>query len=562
MRSARTRKKNNAQSFLSLVNPSSRQDDLHRSGEIHEKITKETNRSIEGAVDRQRGEFSVDLWLCIYFPKLAVEIEAEHQYRVIYQETKGQCIVHRASQLASECGVKSGMSLDAARVLCPEIEAVVRDVSRENEIIQGVADWVYTYSSDLSIINNDLIILEVGASDKLYKSIESLSQEMSKILDEGWNLSHSMAITPTPLASMMLARHKQSRDDLMIITKKEKLRSVLGGLPVSVLVSEEHSSNHKDAFSVNNIKSLRNMGIETLSGLWRLPTKELLQRFGKASIEMIERLLGKQVDLQKLYKAPVNFNTSMELPLEVKTNKLVLQALSKLISRLVIYLKRKDAGTCNLKIKLTHCRLEPTTIEILLRQFTRDGHQMSTLIEERFGRVTLEAPVIEVSLEADHIEVYDTGSNDLFEYDSAYTNNKNRKKSWNDLLSRLSARLGEGNVKNLELQADHRPECAWRYTYNKHKNNNKNLNEKPYGTLLRPAWLFPLPYKLSMNQSRLYYQSAIELLHGPERIENGWWDDNDVRRDYYIARDNSGSRLWVFCDLKKKGHWYIHGLFA
>ena len=45
-----------------------------------------------------------------------------------------------------------------------------------------------------------------------------------------------------------------------------------------------------------------------------------------------------------------------------------------------------------------------------------------------------------------------------------------------------------------------------------------------------------------------------------ERIESGWWDGRDVRRDY-MALDINGSRAWVFRDVAS-GTWHLHGWFS
>jgi len=47
-----------------------------------------------------------------------------------------------------------------------------------------------------------------------------------------------------------------------------------------------------------------------------------------------------------------------------------------------------------------------------------------------------------------------------------------------------------------------------------------------------------------------------------ERIETGWWDDTDVRRDYFIADDSNGVSYWVFRERGDSGVLYIHGLFG
>jgi protein ImuB len=55
------------------------------------------------------------------------------------------------------------------------------------------------------------------------------------------------------------------------------------------------------------------------------------------------------------------------------------------------------------------------------------------------------------------------------------------------------------------------------------------------------------------------------LKDGPERIESGWWDDDDVRRDYFIAETARGEIVWLYRDHRygiDDGEWFLHGLFA
>ena len=53
----------------------------------------------------------------------------------------------------------------------------------------------------------------------------------------------------------------------------------------------------------------------------------------------------------------------------------------------------------------------------------------------------------------------------------------------------------------------------------------------------------------------------LTLLDGPERIESGWWDDFDVTRDYFVARDDSGVKLWIFRERNDQKNWFLHGVF-
>ena len=49
---------------------------------------------------------------------------------------------------------------------------------------------------------------------------------------------------------------------------------------------------------------------------------------------------------------------------------------------------------------------------------------------------------------------------------------------------------------------------------------------------------------------------------GPERIEAGWWDGDEVRRDYYVAINARGEAFWIFREHRDPAAWYLHGVFA
>ena len=54
-------------------------------------------------------------------------------------------------------------------------------------------------------------------------------------------------------------------------------------------------------------------------------------------------------------------------------------------------------------------------------------------------------------------------------------------------------------------------------------------------------------------------ESEFALLAGPERIESGWWDGDDAKRDYFVARLADGALGWVY---REKDEWHLHGLFS
>ena len=65
-----------------------------------------------------------------------------------------------------------------------------------------------------------------------------------------------------------------------------------------------------------------------------------------------------------------------------------------------------------------------------------------------------------------------------------------------------------------------------------------------------------------------HYQGKLHRVKkadGPERIEQEWWLQQGLYRDYYNVEDEAGARYWLF----RSGHysagkpqWFLHGFFA
>ncbi len=56
----------------------------------------------------------------------------------------------------------------------------------------------------------------------------------------------------------------------------------------------------------------------------------------------------------------------------------------------------------------------------------------------------------------------------------------------------------------------------------------------------------------------LYWNGPLDIIYGPERIEDNWWEQ-PVSRDYYIACQAGGQPLWLYQDRHTK-LWYVQGI--
>jgi protein ImuB len=127
------------------------------------------------------------------------------------------------------------------------------------------------------------------------------------------------------------------------------------------------------------------------------------------------------------------------------------------------------------------------------------------------------------------------------------------------LLEKLRARFGRQAVWGLRLVDEYRPERAWR-SVSDPLGMNRRLSRQTLSR--RPVWILPAPQLLQRAAGQPVHDGALCLECGPERIETGWWDGDDVRRDYYVARNRRGARLWIYQDLRSVADWYLHGIFG
>jgi protein ImuB len=389
--------------------------------------------------------------------------------------------------------------------------------------LERLAGWCYQYSSQVCIVlQRNSLLLEVAASQRLFGNAETLA---GRITTELAQLDYRVAIgiAPTPEAAQLAARH-----GLFIRTTGE-LRKSIGALGIDSLNLPPAS-----------IQALQKTGFRTVAEVFRLPRKALARRLGPAVSDYLDRLLGHRPDPCKTFRPPDSFSAGLDLPDTEHTQGLIFP-LKRLIQELCGVLRARDRGIQVLQLRL---QLDEgtETIRLNLRQATRSESHLMLLLRERLERLQLPCPVRHIRLQALHFLPYTVVQTDLLK-----ETGKPSTGADSYVIERLQARLGKESVKGITGLQDHRPEHSWSL---------RELDEPAAYTTRpgRPAWLLPEPQRCRIDNYR--------ILAGPERIESGWWDGRDCRRDYFVVRDSNGSTLWAFHEYKPRPGWYLHGLFS
>lgn len=397
------------------------------------------------------------------------------------------------------------------------------DRRMQEDCLERFAAWCYQYSSHVCITpHRNGLLLEVAGSRNLFGDAETLAERIRMELEE---LGHHPAagIAPTPEAAHLAARHG------LHIRSSKDIRKHIGALGIDSLFLE-----------TTQIQALQKTGLHTIAEVLRLPRKALARRLGPAVGDYLDRLLGHRPDPCKAFRPPGNFTAGMDIPETAHTQGLNFP-LKRLVQELCGVLRAHDRGIQVLEIEL---QLEGSTetIHLTLHQATRSESHLLMLLRERLERLQLPCPVHHIRIQAPRFLPCMVVQQDLL----AETHKPSARPD-NQVIERLQARLGAGSVKGLNCHQDHRPEYSWSL---------RELDEPVTYTGLprRPAWLLPEPKRCRIDKYR--------ILAGPERIETGWWDGRDCRRDYFVVRNTDGSTLWAFREYKPRPGWYLHGLFA
>jgi protein ImuB len=495
------------------------------------------------------------------------------------------------------------MSSSAALALLPELQLRLRDRAGETELLLNLASWAGQFTPSVALDFPNALTLEVSGSLRLFGGLPALLSRLRHGLAQ---TGHQVwiGVAPTPRAALWLARQAlaQGLPAYGDATQPSSQQATEAALPP--MLTEQTLQAGVAAMSINLLQpdaqsdaplalacdALRGLGLRTLVEVLALPRDGLRQRFGPVLLRELDRALGSQPDPRTFFVPPPRFSASLELLSEVNRAEAVQFAAQRLLNQFAGYLAARSAGTRRFMLRLGHREGRFTDVVVGMISPARSAEHFGLLLRERLATLSLRQPVRLLRLEAEDIQPW-AGADVALLPDSTDGTGLGvgaAAEAWPKLVERLRARLGDASVQELALAADHRPEHASvtaavslsmspsgakKNQHNQHSLPSSQLHAStsatssplPHGRGERPFWLLPRPRPLpERNAVPLHEDGPLALLAGPERIESGWWDGDDVARDYFVARTPKASVVWIYRErgALQGGQWYLHGLFA
>lgn len=469
-------------------------------------------------------------WACLLLPHLALDGRLRHAPEsplptVLIDGPVQRRVLRDACERARALGLRPGQTLATAQALAGQLRILLHDLRDETRQRDLLAAWAYGFSSQVAVIGHRALVVEVEGSRGLFGPWPEVQARWRKEL-AAMGFRHRLALAPWPLAARVLA----GIEDGAVCEEPHSVHARLQPMPV-----------HRIGLPASMADALARMGLRTLAQLQAVPRSSLARRFSPKLLAHLDALLGERDLGLTLYCPPDRFQAQVELGFEVESSQALLFPLRRLIADLALYLVARDGGVQHFQLLLEHEGHPPTCVPVGLLAPERDAARLFELARGWLERARLPAPVRAVALHAAELPPFVPERRELFDPRPQQTT------PWEALRERLRARLGEDAVQTLAAPADHRPEKATGYE-----------PETGAASLVpaqaRPAWLLREPARLP--------EALPQVLAGPERIESGWWDGQDIRRDYYRVRTRSGQHAWAFHPHDGDGHLLLHGWFA
>jgi protein ImuB len=418
-----------------------------------------------------------------------------------------------------------------------------RDPDAEREALRRIAAWAGQFTPMVAIESQG-IVLEVETSLRLFRGHARLTTAIQRgIRDLGF--SAAAGVAPTPLAARLFARAEaQGRAGRSCLTLDE-LAERAAELPLFLL-----------DWPGETLARLTDLGILRLRDVLALPAAGLAKRFGPELALSLDRLMGRVSDPREPYSPPPRFRSRLELPAEADGVEALLFPLRRLLVELEGHARGRGAGVQQLTLWLGHGRKARTRLELEFASPEREADFILAIAREKLGRLVLPAATHALELRADALLPY------VPRTAAWLPGSEDQKVDAERLIERLSARIGSDRVFRIALANDHRPEKDWKSCHSREGGNPARANAATFHRGPRPTWLLPHPHRLITEDGVPRLQGALEITAGPERIESGWWDGEEVRRDYYVASNARGETYWIYREHRDLSAWYLHGVFA
>lgn len=469
---------------------------------------------------------------------------------ILYASERGRMVVKAASRTARAKGIAPEMVVADCRAIFPDLTVLEYPSGKDEQLLLALAAWCIRFTPIAAIDRPDGIVLDCTGCTHLWGGEAGY---IATILDRFTHFGyHARAVvSDTIAASWALSRFDRNQT---VVPPGKQLDALLD-LPPAALRLEPSTTER-----------LEKLGLSTIRHFAHMPRPALRKRFGAGLLSRLDQATGFEPELLQPVQPPKLHQERLPCLEPIRTAKGIEIAIERLLEELCAQLEAEGLGLRTAVLRCHRVDGDIQVIDIGTNLPSRNVRHLMKLFELKIVQLRPDLGFELFELHAPKVE--DIAFDQSMLWNTAGTHDT---AAVAELLDKIVSKRG-GNVVHRYLPAEHywpersykladsidaQPETGWRTDL-----------QRPIHLLRRPERIevtVPLPDYPPMLFRYRGKVHHIKKADGPERIEQEWWLQQGVFRDYYCVEDEQGGRYWLF----RSGHygggmpsWFIHGFFA
>jgi protein ImuB len=505
---------------------------------------------------------------CLHVPlfPLAARLRSEPELRgealAIVEGNGSRAYVAVASRRARKMGIRSGMSLPQARAILPRLIARSRDPECEHAAQESLLDVAEQLSPRVEDAGDGIVYLDMDGLDRLHASSNGDGSWEKAFAADAFRQGDAAGL---PLwigiaSSKLAARVAAEIPRTPVIVPPDDEAGFLSPLPLERLGPE-----------IGIATTLSRWGISSIGELARLPEAEVATRLGETGRRL--HMAARGIDARPIIPRvpPPQFREGMELEWPLVALEPFLFVARAALERLSLRMEQRGFACRTLEVSM---RLEPEGHHdraIELPAPTRDVKTLLTLVRLDVESHPPGAPIAGFTLVA-HPDRPRRAQLSLF---GPLEISPDRLAT---TIARLAALVGEDRVGSPRPVDCHAPAAYATERFDpppppkmqRNPATNRGLlavralrppmeievivEEEP----VTPNEAKPLRVRALDPKETMPLDGAVRIASGPWALEEAWWSDAPVRREYWDIELIRGGVYRVY---RENGRWFADGVY-
>jgi protein ImuB len=519
-------------------------------------------------------------YLALWFPHLSTDRirgrltpsgRPDERPLVVVERHGGALRLAALDAKAIGLGLSAGMALAEARALVPALDTADAAPEADAGLLRACAEACEMFTPLVALRGADGLVLDITGCAHLFGDEAALARLARRRIG-GFGLSSRAAIATTPDAAFAFARHGGITGANAGVAIPEAGAAKM--LPIAALGCDSATA-----------LALRRAGLRSLGDLAARPPHVLAARFGKGLVSALQRILGLEDIRITPLRPPPLMMSERHFSEPMTAMESLLAVLQELAQDIAHELEARGEGGRAFGISFFRADGAVRRIALATAQGMRDAAGLMRLVRLKIEAL---ADPLDPGFGFDALRMAVLRSEPLAALQSTLAGREeaqDESRVLADLVNRLVARFGDGNVRRFVALDTHDPVLAGRAAPYLAGVASAPWSDPEEGEPpARPLTLFAPPQPIEVLAEvpdspplRFRWRRVLHhvaLAEGPERIAPEWWrkavsqgDAAPAPRDYYRVEDMKGHRFWIFRegyyeDGAAHPRWFIHGLFT